>query len=95
MGALAPHWRADGRELLYLGLTDRAVQVVDVEAKGGLDGQRCDLVVATAGRKYVLELQATASGAEISKHYNRAADYARMLGAAEAWVWSGQGWASS
>lgn len=33
-GALAPSWRADGRELLYLGLTDRAVYVVDVTTTG-------------------------------------------------------------
>lgn len=38
-GALAPHWRADGRELLFLGLADRAVHSVDV------DGSGADLVV--------------------------------------------------
>jgi len=33
-GALSPHWRADGRELLYLGLADRAVYAVDVDGTG-------------------------------------------------------------
>lgn len=86
-GQLVPHEACYHFELLAVLRAWLPSDVaIDVEAKGGLEGQRCDLVAATAGRKYVLELQATASGAEITEHYDRAADYARMLGAHEAWV---------
>jgi Tol biopolymer transport system component len=37
-GALHPHWRRDGRELVFVGLADRAVMAVDVApGRDGLD----------------------------------------------------------
>jgi len=37
-GALQPHWRSDGRELLFVGLADRAVAAVDVlPSRDGLE----------------------------------------------------------
>jgi len=35
-GALHPHWRRDGRELIFVGLSDRTVMAVDL--KSGSDG---------------------------------------------------------
>jgi hypothetical protein len=51
-----------------------------------LSSKRSDLVLDLNGSKYLLELLATSSNADISEHIKRTKEYAKALDAQESWV---------